>query len=172
MSANKDVIQQTTDDVREQAQKLITAATYGALAVLDPQTGHPGVTRVAVATDYDNTPLLLASGLASHTPALDANPACSLLLGEPAVKGDPLVHPRITLACRAQKFTREDEDYPRLRNLFLEKRPKVKLYIDLGDFVIFRLNIESASLNGGFGKAYQLNAEDILLTKVTANVIK
>ena len=56
MSANKDVIQQTTDDVREQAQKLITAATYGALAVLDPQTGHPGVTRVAVATDYDNTP--------------------------------------------------------------------------------------------------------------------
>ncbi len=164
MTEKKEVIQQTTDEVRAQARELINSATFGALAVLDPATGRPSVTRVAIAADIDNTPLLLASGLATHTPALNANPVCSLLLGEPADKGDPLVHPRITLACRAQKFTREDEGYPRLRSLFLEKRPKVKLYIDLGDFVIFRLNIESAGLNGGFGKAYQLKADDIVTT--------
>ena len=163
MSEKKETIQQTTDEVRAQAKELITTATYGALAVLDPATGRPSVTRVALASDTDNTPLLLASGLATHTPALNANPVCSLLVGEPGDKGDPLVHPRITLACMAQKFTREDEGYARLRELFLQQRPKVKLYIDLGDFVIFRLNIEGAGLNGGFGKAYHLKAEDILV---------
>lgn len=162
MSEKKDTIQQTTDEVRALAKQLITTASYGALGVLDPATGRPSVTRVALASDTDNTPLLLASGLATHTPALNANPVCSLLLGEPGDKGDPLVHPRITLACVAQKFTREDEGYSRLRELFLQQRPKVKLYIDLGDFVIFRLNIESAGLNGGFGKAYHLTADDIL----------
>lgn len=162
MSEKKEVIQQTTEEARALAIQLVTTATYGSLAVLDPATGRPSVTRVAIASDIDNTPLLLASGLATHTPALNANPVCSLLLGEPADKGDPLVHPRITLACLAEKYTREHEGYQRLRNLFLEKRPKVKLYIDLGDFVIFRLNIESAGLNGGFGKAFHLKPEDIL----------
>ena len=162
MNEKKEVIQQTTEEARALAIQLVTTATYGSLAVLDPATGRPSVTRVAIATDIDNTPLLLASGLATHTPALDANPVCSLLLGEPADKGDPLVHPRITLACVAEKYTRDNETYPRLRSLFLEKRPKVKLYIDLGDFVIFRLNIESAGLNGGFGKAFHLKPEDIL----------
>lgn len=162
MSEKKEVIQQTTEEARALAIQLVTTATYGSLAVLDPATGRPSVTRVAIATDIDNTPLLLASGLATHTPALDANPVCSLLLGEPADKGDPLVHPRITLACVAEKYRRDNETYPRLRSLFLEKRPKVKLYIDLGDFVIFRLNIESAGLNGGFGKAFHLKPEDIL----------
>lgn len=165
MNEKKEVIQQTTDEARALARQLITTATYGSLAVLDPTTGRPSVTRVAIATDSDNTPLLLASGLATHTPALNANPACSLLLGEPADKGDPLVHPRITLACIAEKFPRDHQDYPRLRKLFLEQRPKVKLYIDLGDFLIFRLNIENAGLNGGFGKAFQLKPEDILLTQ-------
>ncbi len=163
MSEKKDVIQQTTDEARVLAVQLITNATYGSLAVLDPATGRPSVTRVAITTDTDNTPLLLASGLATHTPALDANAVCSLLLGEPADKGDPLVHPRITLACSAEKFMRGQEGYQRLRDLFLEKRPKVKLYIDLGDFVIFRLNVESTGLNGGFGKAFHLKAEDIVL---------
>lgn len=162
MLEKKEVIQQTTDEVRALAKQLITTANFGALGVLDPATGRPSVTRVAIAADSDNTPLLLASGLATHTPALNTNPVCSLLLGEPADKGDPLVHPRITLACVAEKFTREHPGYQRLRDLFLEKRPKVKLYIDLGDFVIFRLNIESAGLNGGFGKAYQLLPQDIL----------
>lgn len=167
MSEKKDVIQKTTDEARELALQLITQATYGSLGVLEPATGRPIVTRVAITTDTDNTPLLLASGLAAHTPALEANPVCSLLLGEPADKGDPLVHPRITLACTAEKYTREQEGYQRLRDLFLQKRPKVKLYIDLGDFVIFRLNIESSSLNGGFGKAFQLTPDDIVKNHIS-----
>lgn len=163
MSEKKDTIRPTTEEARDLARMLITTATFGALGVLNPETGRPSVTRVAITADTDNTPLLLASGLATHTPALNADPLCSLLLGEPGDKGDPLVHPRITLACKAEKYTRDHPDYPRLRSLFLEKRPKVKLYIDLGDFVIFRMNIESAGLNGGFGQAFHLKPEDILI---------
>lgn len=161
MTKTKETIQPTTDEVREQARNLIRNSHYGALAVMDPQNGRPSVTRVSIASDDDNTPLLLVSGLSTHTPALNNNPVCSLLLGEPG-KGDPLAHPRITLACQAVAVPRDNPDYPRLRTLYLEHNPKAKLYIDLGDFVIFRLEIDYAGLNGGFGKAYRLDKADII----------
>jgi len=34
--------------------------------------------------------------------------------------------------------------------------------VDLGDFAFFRLELESASLNGGFGKAFNLTQDDLL----------
>jgi heme iron utilization protein len=35
--------------------------------------------------------------------------------------------------------------------------------VDFGDFAFFRLTVERASLNGGFGKAYALTQEDLVL---------
>ena len=64
------------------------------------ETGAPLASRVGVATDIDGAPLILVSMLSAHTPAILADPRCSLLVGEPG-KGDPLAHPRLTLICRA-----------------------------------------------------------------------
>ncbi|MDP3897071.1 MAG: DUF2470 domain-containing protein, partial [Mesorhizobium sp.] len=79
-------------------------------------------------------------------------------------KGDPLAHPRITLACRAEKYARDTPDWARAERRYLNRQPKAKLYVGLGDFVFFRLDIERASLNGGFGKAYALTRDDIVST--------
>ena len=73
------------------------------LAVLEPRHGHPLASRVGVATDADGAPLILVSHLSAHTPAMLADPRCSLLVGEPG-KGDPLAHPRVTLVCRAERL--------------------------------------------------------------------
>src|SRR5690606_34437101 len=134
---------------------------YGALAVIEPKTGAPLASRVAVATDHDGTPLILVSGLAAHTGALLADSRCSLLLGHPG-KGDPLAHARITIACQAQRIAKDDPRHDRVRWRFLSHNPKSKLYAGLGDFAFFRLEPVSASLNGGFGKAYALTAQDLL----------
>jgi putative heme iron utilization protein len=115
-----------------------------AQSTLDPETGAPQVTRVGVSTDFDGAPVLLISGLAAHFPALKADARCSLLLGEPG-KGDPLAHPRNRIAAR-----------------YLAHQPKAKLYAGLGDFRFVRLEPISASLNGGFGKAFALTAADLL----------
>ncbi len=161
MSEAKDPIRPTTPEAIQLAKSLLRAARHGAIAVLDSATRRPLASRVAVATDIDGTPIVLVSGLAAHTPGLIAHPACSLLLGE-AGKGDPLAHPRITFHCEAIKVDQSSEDYSRIRRRYLNHNPKGSLYVNLGDFCFFRLAIESASLNGGFGKAFNLSPGDLL----------
>lgn len=151
----KDPIRPTDDEARDLAKRLINEAQFGALAVL--QDGQPAVTRVAVATDEDGMPLTLVSDLSSHTKALRADPRCSLLLGEPGEKGDPLTHPRITLQAKAVFVDKSDNLVAR----YLSLQPKAKLYIGFADFHFARLNVAEAHLNGGFGKAYRLTPEDL-----------
>ncbi|MEP1932793.1 MAG: HugZ family protein [Roseibium sp.] len=156
------LIRETDDDARLSAKGLMRSARYGALAALDSETGSPVVSRVAVATDIDGTPIILTSTLSGHTKAILANPACSLLVGEPG-KGDPLAHPRISLFCKAVRIDRDTVTHTRLRRRYLARHPKAGLYADFGDFSFFRLELSNASLNGGFGKAFELLKTDLLV---------
>jgi putative heme iron utilization protein len=153
----QDPVRPTDDEARALARSLIGAARFGALGVIDPETGAPMVTRVAVVPGPDGIPLTLISSLSSHTAALDANPACSLLLGEPGPRGDPLTHPRLTLQAVA-----EAQDKAALKPHYLGLYPKAQLYYDFGDFRLVRLTPVAGFLNGGFGKAYRLSAKDLL----------
>jgi len=161
LEKTKDVIRPTDADAIRLAKTLIRSARYGAIAVLDPETGAPLASRVGVATDTDGSPLILVSMLSAHTRAIIADPRCSLLLGEPG-KGDPLAHPRITLVCHAVHLERGTAEQARAERRYLNRNPKAQLYVGLGDFSLFRLEIERGSLNGGFGKAYNLTATDLL----------
>lgn len=156
-----DPIRPTDDEARAMARDLLSGARHAALGVLDPETGAPQVTRVALALDEAGMPLTLISSLSTHTAALRADPRASLLVGEPGKKGDPLTYPRITLQCRASFVARDGADHAALRALYLDQNPKAKLYIDFGDFTLVRLPVSQALLNGGFGKAYRLSADDL-----------
>lgn len=158
----KDVIRETDAEAVRLAKTLTRTARFGALGVLDPDTGVPLASRVGVATDADGTPLILVSQLSAHTKAILADPRCSLLVGEPG-KGDPLAYPRITVVCRARKLEPGTPERARAERRYLNRNPKAKLYVGLGDFSFFRLEVERASLNGGFGKAYLLGRDDILV---------
>ena len=50
----------------------------------------------------------------------------------------------------------------RAERRYLNRHPKAKLYVGFGDFAFFRLAVERASLNGGFGKAYHLALSDLV----------
>ena len=158
----KDVIRKTDAEAIRLAKTLIRSARYGALAVIEPGTGAPLASRVGVATDVDGTPLILVSLLSAHTKAIIEEPRCSLLVGEPG-KGDPLAYPRITLVCRAAKLDPGTLARARAERRYLNRNPKAKLYVGLGDFSFFRLEVERAGLNGGFGKAYLLSRDDIIV---------
>ncbi len=153
-------IRPTNDEARQIARDLIKHAHFGSLAVLHPDTSLPHVTRIAIGTNLSGKPLTLISDLAFHTAALRQNPNCSLLLGEPGAKGDPLTHPRITLLCKARFLSRSAPDHIQIRAHYLTHQPKAKLYVDFADFNFTLFEIQSASLNGGFGKAYSLSAKD------------
>jgi putative heme iron utilization protein len=155
----------TTAEAIRLAKTLLRTARHAAIATLDPGTGAPRASRVGMSTDTDGTPIVLISRLAPHTGALLADPRCSLLVGEPG-RGDPLAHPRLSLSCRATELARASPDSDRVARRYLARSPKAKLYAGLGDFGFFRLEVQSASLNGGFGRAYALSAADVLAASV------
>lgn len=157
----KETIRQTDDEAIRLGRTLIRLARHGALAVVEPGSGAPLASRVAVATDHDGAPVILVSTLAAHTGALLADPRCSLLLGEPG-KGDPLAHPRISIACRARRIERDDPRRERIARRFLARNPKARLYADFPDFAFVRLEPDGASLNGGFARAYVLTRAQLL----------
>lgn len=151
----------TDDAARALAQSLL-GANHAALAYLDPDTGLPGISRIALGRDLFGVPITLISALAPHTAALRATPAAALMVGEPGPKGDPLTHPRLMVKVRAEFLDRAGTDHAATRAQWLTHHPKAKLYVDFADFAFVRLHPQSALLNGGFGRAFQLMPQDLL----------
>lgn len=160
----KDPYNPADDAARALARDILNAATYAALACLQPDTGFPTVTRITFATDANGRPVSLVSGLSQHTRALIANPACALLIGAPGEKGDPLIHPRLTLHARARFVSRGGMEEGALRSRFQAVRPKTKLYMELPDFRFVLFDVDTGLLNAGFGKAYLLTEQDLAMT--------
>jgi putative heme iron utilization protein len=146
---------------REVAKTLLRATRVGTLATLDRNSGHPFASLVNVATDADGAPLILVSKLATHTANLECDGRASLLLAEIG-KGDALAHPRLTVLGTFVPAEREPADEPRIRRRFLARHPKSELYAGFGDFAFWRMAVVSAHLNGGFARAADLTATDVL----------
>jgi putative heme iron utilization protein len=147
------------------AKTLLRATRAGTLATLDRNTGHPFASLVNVATDVDGSPLILVSRLATHTANLETDRRASILLAETG-KGDPLAHPRLTVLGAMARLERDSVDDARARRRFLARHPKSELYAGFADFSFWRLQLASAHLNGGFARAADLKAADVL-TDVT-----
>ena len=148
-------------DPKTIAKGLLRATRAGALATIDRNTGHPFASLVNVATDSDGSPLILVSRLSTHTANLEVDGRASLLLAATG-KGDPLAHPRLTLLGTFRRIPRDDPREARMRRRFLARHPKSELYAGFGDFSFWRLDAVSAHLNGGFARAADLTAADVL----------
>jgi len=148
-------------DPKSVAKGLLRATRAAALATTDRNTGHPFASLVNVATDVDGSPLILVSALATHTANLEHDSRASVLLAASG-KGDPLAHPRLTLIGSFAQMSRDDARETRLRRRFLARHPKSELYAGFADFSFWRLDVVSAHLNGGFARAADLKAADVL----------
>ena len=148
-------------DPKSVAKTLLRATRAGTLATIDRNTGHPFASLVNVATDSDGAPLILISRLSTHTANLEADGRAALLFAS-AGKGDPLAYPRLTLIGSFVRVPRENGREARLRRRFLARHPKSELYAGFADFSFWRLDAVSAHLNGGFARAADLKAADVL----------
>src|SRR3954451_16753874 len=143
------------------AKTLLRAIRAGTLGTLDRNTGHPFASLVNVATDVDGAPLILVSRLSTHTANLERDGRASILIAETG-KGDPLAHPRLTVLGAMAPVDRDGADDARVRRRFLARHPKSELYAGFGDFAFWRMDVASAHLNGGFARAADLKAGDVL----------
>ncbi len=161
MGMGKPTFRPADNEARQIARTLLKDAVYAALAVTRDASGVPFVSRIAVGHTAGVGMISLVSDLSQHTGALRAYPECSLLVGEPGDKGDPLTHPRLTLQCSATLIPRQAPGFADLRTGWLQSHPKSKLYIDFADFSFVRFHIRDAFLNGGFGFACMLTPQDL-----------
>ncbi len=159
--SEKKTIRDTDQEALALTGSLIANAMHGALAAHDPGSAFPHISRIQLSTDVDGSIITLISTLSAHTKCLAANPNAALLIGEPG-KGDPLAHPRISVSIVASAVEPGSADHQRIRQSHLQHYPKAELYVDFGDFSFFKLTPQSAALNGGFGKAYELTKDEVL----------
>jgi putative heme iron utilization protein len=127
------------------ARRLIRSGAHGALGTL--MEGTPYVSLVALACDFDASPLLLLSDLAQHTRNLLANARVSLLFEATAGYADPLAGPRLTVIGRAERC-----DEPRAIARFTARHPSSAQYAEFGDFNLYRVVVEQGHLVAGFGR--------------------
>ena len=144
------------------AKTILRTESFGAIAVIEPDSGHPLNSRVGITNDIDGSPVLLLSQISSHTKAIKNDPRCSLLLGEVGI-GDPLNNPRISLIAFADQISNKSSAHKYLRARYLRQHPRAKLYIDFSDFSFFRIQVERVNLNAGFGQFFSLKHDDIIL---------
>jgi heme iron utilization protein len=148
-------------DPKALAKSLLRAIRAGTLGTIDRNTGYPFASLVTVATDLDGSPVILTSRLSTHTANLEVDARASVLLAETG-KGDPLAHPRLTVLGAFTRIEPGSSDDARVRRRFLARHPKAELYAGFGDFAFWRLTVVSAHLNGGFARAADLAAADVL----------
>ncbi len=160
MTDRIDPIRETDDGAREQARTILTGARTAALAFTHPDTGTPFVSRIAVAVAQRHLHGLV-SDLSLHSRALTVAPQAALLLGEPGTQGDPMNHPRLSLAVTAEPLPAADR--PALRAAWLAIHPKAQLYVDFADFRFLRFRILSGAMNAGFARSFTLTASDLSL---------
>jgi hypothetical protein len=155
-----DPVQPADPDAIRLSQHLLGLG-HAALAWSDPDTGTPGISRIAFARDVEEGMLTLVSALAPHFHALRQTPDCALLLGEVGDKGDPLSHPRLMIRARAAFVASDDPVRAAIRARWIERNPKARVYIDLPDFAFVRLSPVSALLNAGFARAFRLDPNQL-----------
>lgn len=154
----RDPVARPDADSRALLAALLHGMRHAVLGTLDPETGTPHLSRIAVQADADGVPLALLSGLAAHSRALAADPRAGLLIAPAeASRGDPMTQPRLSLSVRAEAAAPD----PARRAAWLSANPKATVFIDLPDFRFVRLVPVSGLLNAGFGRATRFDAADL-----------
>lgn len=152
-----DPIRPLTDDARQGARQMLAQMRHAVLAVNDPASGHPHLSKIACQAGPDGIPVALLSGLAVHSRALAADPRAGLLVESRQDRGDPMTWPRLSL----QVVARMVENPAGLRDRWLAAHPKAAVFIDLPDFRFWRLEPRSGLLNAGFGAAFRVTPADL-----------
>lgn len=160
MGEKTNPLREVDDEAFDIAGRLLSATKYGSLGVIDPDSQYPIVSRVAACWSDATGVFFAASDLSLHSKGLASDTRCSLMLGEPG-KGDGLAYPRVTILATTKRMPNDHPERSRFREIFLRTHPKAELYIDFADFGFYPMVSSSALLNGGFGKAYHLEKEDL-----------
>ena len=123
------------------------------IAVLVEGTPYAGLLPFDVLDGYSGV-LVHASRLSRHTAGLGEGARAGVLLHEQyGPEKDPLQLKRASFECL--------DDWKAARDSYLERFPKSRITFRLGDFNLYRLEFRQGLYVGGFGRAVDIEPEDI-----------
>jgi putative heme iron utilization protein len=133
------------------ARQMVEQRGVGVLASISSGlAGYPYASLTNYAVDERGRPLFLFSTLAVHTSNLVQEPKASLLVFEESGLQDPLSAARVNVMGTVKAVTGDETDSARAA--YLQRHPSSSLYIDFGDFAIYRMTITDIYLIAGFGE--------------------
>ncbi|SEB87905.1 HugZ family protein [Rhodobacter sp. 24-YEA-8] len=140
-------------DPRRAGQGLLHESRNAALSTLDPG-GFPYGVVTNILPDYDGSPVFFTARLALHARNIAADDRISLALAG-FDRPDALTQPRMTLVGHAKRVGPERMEALSAR--YAARFPKAKLYLQLPDAALFRIEVLGVTVGGGPGR----NASDI-----------
>ena len=149
---------QTLDDqTRKLMMSMLDRMRHATLAVPDTRSGHPHQARILCQTAGDGTLTALLAGIATHSQTLARDPRAGLLVEQTEEKGDTMTWPRLSLQVTARLLPANAD----IRDRWLQRHPRSRLFIDLPDFRFWSLTPQRGLLNAGFGAALRLTDQDL-----------
>jgi len=148
-------------EAAQAARTLLTGALTGALGTINSD-GSPLVTLIALASLPDGSPLMLLSNIAAHTQNILREHRVSLLVDGDPTDEDPMTAPRLSVSGRLERLSSDDVGHAKA--LFIQKHPGSEPYDRELDFAYYKLEIEGARFNQGFGRFRKLGPDDLLST--------
>lgn len=141
--------------------RMIRTQRVGALGTL--HDGSPLVSMIAWAPAGDFSFFTIhASALAQHTVDMHTDPRVSLMIMETDDgKRNPQTLARVSIRGKSVLLTNEPE-IERAKEIYLAKFPELEPLFGLGDFRLFAIGVETARYVAGFGKTFNLTAQDFI----------
>ena len=128
---------------------LVEGKPYAGLLPFDVLDGYSGV-------------LVHASRLSRHTAGLGEGARAGVLLHEQYGPGkDPLQIKRASFECLVRPHESGSAAWEAARDSYLERFPKSRITFRLGDFNLYRLEFQQGLYVGGFGRAVDIEPDDI-----------
>lgn len=145
-------------DAIDALKAMLSAQRVAALATL--HKGEPAVSMVPFALLPQGAGVVIhVSRLATHTGDMLAHTGVSLLVtAPPAPEVMAQATPRVSLTGQARPCPADDADHAAARQAYLGRFPESEPMFGFGDFSLFIIEVNSARLVTGFGKAYSLTA--------------
>ncbi len=116
-----------------------------------------------------NSFYIFVSQLAAHTRHLLENGTVAIMIiADEQSSSEIFARPRVSYQCDAKKIAPDNHDYTLVLDEYQQRHGKMAALLrQLPDFVLFQLNPISGQFVMGFGKAYALTGDDLLVFEHT-----
>lgn len=144
--------------------ELLEGQRWAALASYDGKKSYASYVAYVPEAGYKGF-LIHISQLAPHTRFLQQYPDVSLAISQPDVGvDDPQTLARVSIQGKVVEITRDDPDYPRLKEHYIQRLPQSRRLFDFGDFILFRLVPQKMRYVAGFGRTMMVSPDSLVIS--------